>query len=537
MADKGMKLKECLIAGMKALSDQRDYVNSLNVFPVPDGDTGTNMSLTMKSCVEQIESTKDMSLKGIAKAASNGSLMGARGNSGVILSQILRGFYKGIQNHEELNIQSLKDAFVSAYKVAYGAVMKPTEGTILTVARAMGEFAEKESDNYTDLKEFLKGIVNAGNDALYKTPEMLPILKEAGVVDAGGQGLMLIISGALDIDIQDFNAHTENMKEQNQEHPINTDYTLDFTLCEIDSEKKLSELKERFSLNSEKVILLPKDNCVDVKVFTNKPGKIIDAALKVGLVNQVNIIHSNLKEFEHKIEKEQNKDNKIKIEKKYGFVAVSTGAGLESIFQELGVDKVITGGQTMNPSTQEIIEAIQKVPAEVVYVFPNNKNIILAAKQARDYLIEQNSEKQVYIVETKAIPQAFSCLIDFDEDKSAQENFDCFNEIKDKITNAQVTYAVRDTEIGQIKVKQNDIIGLLDGDIIAVGKKINKVALDLLSQIVHDDKEIINIYFGEGIDIKSVEEFEEACVKMFSKQDVQIVEGGQPLYYYLFSIE
>lgn len=542
MNESGLILKKCIIAGAENLDRQKEYVNSLNVFPVPDGDTGTNMGLTMRSCVKQINELENITVASVAKAASNGSLMGARGNSGVILSQILRGFYKGIEKHKELTILALRDAFVEAYKVAYGAVMKPTEGTILTVARKMGEFADNEYKNYDNAEKFVRDIVIEGTRALKDTPNQLPILKEAGVVDAGGEGLMTILNGALNyrgVNIDRSQITTTSRQQLHQEvndEEIAFGYCTEFMIN--GDENQFEKFRETISEFGDCLIVVPGDHIIKTHIHTNHPGRVLEEALKIGPLKDIKI--DNMREQHHHLHVEDQEVEESKqetISKDYGFVTVSTGEGLNEIFRQLGVDEIITGGQTMNPSTEDIIHAIEKIPAKNIFVFPNNKNIILSAKQAKEVYSNMNKEKELYIVETKAIPEAFSSILEFDESSSPEDNHRRMERAIKDVHTAQVTYAVRDTEIGDIKVHKNDIIGIDDGEIKAVGKKVNKVAIDLLRQMTDTDKSMITIYYGASIDNKSVDELEKKATKMFSDYDVEVIEGGQPLYYYIFTLE
>lgn len=538
---RGQDFRKCLLAAYKNLDTNKDMINALNVFPVPDGDTGTNMSLTMRSAINEIEKVEEDNVSSLAKALSNGSLMGARGNSGVITSQIFRGFYQGLEDSETLDIETLKNGFVQAYKTAYKAVMKPTEGTILTVIRAMGEFAENNYQNYNDLDKFSLAIYEEGNKILEQTQEMLPQLKEAGVVDAGGKGLMCLYQGALNYknikiiekkDSDNINVAVNNKDTNNED--IKFGYCTEFIIQSKDGD--YSKLRKQLSEIGDCLLVVKGDDIIKVHIHTNNPGMVLELALKLGALRDIKIDnmryqHAHRVLNDKAIAEEKEKELKEE-EKKYGFIAVSSGSGLDKIFKQFGVDEIISGGQTMNPSTEDIMKAIDKINAENIYIFPNNGNIILSANQARDL-----SEKNIYVIETKSIPQGFTSLLAFEEDNSPEENFQIMTEAIDEVKSGQITYAIKDTEIKGKKIKKDDIIGIVDKEIKAVSKKLNKTALDLIETMVDEDSCLITVYYGLDVKDTEVNDLERKLKRKYDDLDIEIVEGDQPIYYYLISVE
>ncbi len=540
MKDDAVLLKNCLLAGFKNLENKREIVNSLNVFPVPDGDTGTNMTLTIKSAIQKVNNVEELTIANLAKAMSDGSLMGARGNSGVITSQIMRGFYNGFKNYDKFDVIALRDGFVESYKTAYKAVMKPTEGTILTVSREMGEFAEANYQNYSDIKSFLIDIISTGNKALLKTQEMLPVLKEAKVVDAGGQGLMLFLEGVLNYDNEQLlsetvineDSRTMNEISDSSEEELKFAYCVEFFILTDEDEKSYRAKIEKLG---EDVLAVKSEGSIKTHIHTNHPGEVIEIALKLGSlrdikVDNIKLQHRNLHSTEEEIELFSNIPSEP--EKDFGFVVVSNGEGFSKVFDMLNVDQIITGGQTMNPSTEDIVNSINKVNAKTVYVFPNNKNIILAANQAK-----QISDKEVYVVESKSVPQSISALLNFNQEASAQENFELFTEVISTVKTGEVTFAVKDLNMSDIKVKKNDIIGLDQKNIRAVGNDINKVSMDLLRQLIDKEDSLVTIYYGEGSDEIFANKLKESLEEEYKDIDIEVVEGSQPLYYYVFSVE
>lgn len=538
---RGQDFRKCLLAAYKNLDTNKDMINALNVFPVPDGDTGTNMSLTMRSAINEIEKVEEDNVSSLAKALSNGSLMGARGNSGVITSQIFRGFYQGLEDSETLDIETLKNGFVQAYKTAYKAVMKPTEGTILTVIRAMGEFAENNYQNYNDLDKFSLAIYEEGNKILEQTQEMLPQLKEAGVVDAGGKGLMCLYQGALNYknikiiekkDSDNINVAVNNKDTNNED--IKFGYCTEFIIQSKDGD--YSKLRKQLSEIGDCLLVVKGDDIIKVHIHTNNPGMVLELALKLGALRDIKIDNMRY-QHAHKVLNDkaiaEEKEKELKEEeKKYGFIAVSSGSGLDKIFKQFGVDEIISGGQTMNPSTEDIMKAIDKINAENIYIFPNNGNIILSANQARDL-----SEKNIYVIETKSIPQGFTSLLAFEEDNSPEENFKIMTEAIDEVKSGQITYAIKDTEIKGKKIKKDDIIGIVDKEIKAVSKKLNKTALDLIETMVDEDSCLITVYYGLDVKDTEVNDLERKLKRKYDDLDIEIVEGDQPIYYYLISVE
>lgn len=538
---RGQDFRKCLLAAYKNLDTNKDMINALNVFPVPDGDTGTNMSLTMRSAINEIEKVEEDNVSSLAKALSNGSLMGARGNSGVITSQIFRGFYQGLEDSETLDIETLKNGFVQAYKTAYKAVMKPTEGTILTVIRAMGEFAENNYQNYNDLDKFSLAIYEEGNKVLEQTQEMLPQLKEAGVVDAGGKGLICLYQGALNYknikiiekkDSDNIKVAVNNKDTNNED--IKFGYCTEFIIQSKDGD--YSKLRKQLSEIGDCLLVVKGDDIIKVHIHTNNPGMVLELALKLGALRDIKIDnmryqHAHRVLNDKAIAEEKEKELKEE-EKKYGFIAVSSGSGLDKIFKQFGVDEIISGGQTMNPSTEDIMKAIDKINAENIYIFPNNGNIILSANQARDL-----SEKNIYVIETKSIPQGFTSLLAFEEENSPEENFEIMTEAIDEVKSGQITYAIKDTEIKGKKIKKDDIIGIVDKEIKAVSKKLNKTALDLIETMVDEDSCLITVYYGLDVKDTEVNDLERKLKRKYDDLDIEIVEGDQPIYYYLISVE
>ena len=538
----GKLFREMLKAAYFNLENNKEEVNSLNVFPVPDGDTGTNMSLTLKSAVKHMESDETDSIAGIAKAFSTGSLMGARGNSGVITSQIFRGFSQGIENSDEINVETLKNGFVKAYEVAYKAVMQPTEGTILTVIRGIGEFAEANYENYTDIKEFFIDLIAEGNRVLDLTPDMLPVLKQAGVVDAGGKGLIVILEGALNHKDIDLSSDTD-IKPSNNTHlaSVNTsDDDIKFGYCtEFMIESKDGDyLKFRNEISEfgDSILVVKGDDLIKTHIHTNNPGTVLEKALKLGSLKDIKIDNMRLQhnhiiagsEGDKYLNPSKNPDEKTK----YGFISISAGDGFSKLFKELGVNQVISGGQTMNPSTETILESVDKINADNIFVLPNNGNIILAAEQA-----QKLSDKNIIVIKSKTVPQGITALLSFDEENTPEENESDMNESLSTVKTAQLTFSVRDTEIDGLKIKKDEIIGLEGGKILSTGKKLNKVTLDLLDKIIDEDSSLITVYYGEDVEDKVVNDMERKLTRIYESLDIEFVNGGQPLYYYIISVE
>lgn len=547
-------LKKCFLAGAANLEAKKEIINELNVFPVPDGDTGTNMTMTILSAAKEVSSISSPTFENLSKAISGGSLRGARGNSGVILSQLFRGFTKEIKTVTVIDAEVLARAFQKATETAYKAVMKPKEGTILTVAKGLADKMNELAGENGDLEEILGQVIEHGRYVLSQTPEMLPVLKEAGVVDSGGQGLIEVISGAYDcllgkeIDLTAAlgSGTTAKVEADAVEADIKFGYCTEFI---INIEKKFDngdELNFKAYLESigDSIVVVADDEIVKVHVHTNDPGLAIQKALTYGSLSKMKI--DNMRE-EHK-EKLIKEAEKAEAEKKaaeeaakkpaepkkrYGFISVSAGAGLSEIFEGLGVDVVIEGGQTMNPSTEDMLNAIDKVNAENVFILPNNSNIILAANQAQSIVTDKN----VYVVPSKTIPQGITALINFDETADVESNFENMSSEMKNVKTGQVTYAVRDTSMDGKEIKQNDIMGIGDKTILSVGKDIESTTIDMLSQLIDDDSELISVYYGEDVTEEQVNSLTAKLEEAYPDLDLEVHSGGQPIYYYIVSVE
>ena len=540
----GDLLKKALSAGSGLLDKNKEEVNSLNVFPVPDGDTGTNMSLTIKSAVKQalVASSDDTYM--IALAASQGSLMGARGNSGVILSQLFRGFAIGIKGNKDINVKILAKGFKQAAETAYKAVMKPTEGTILTVAREIGEFSLSISKNETNILVFLEKVIEHGNQILGKTPDMLPVLKQAGVVDAGGKGLMLIITGmynslvgieneiyedTIDVDIEPKIVHRDIIDTDNIEFGYCTEFMINGNSDDLD------RFREELSTYGDSLLAVGGDGIIKVHIHTNNPGLILEKGLALGELSDIKIDNMRYQHEEVLLKEElkvMDSNTKKEPTKEFSFVAISIGKGIDQVFKELNVDQVVHGGQTMNPSTEDILKAIELTDGRNVFVLPNNKNIILAAEQTKEL-----SNRNIIVLPTKSIPEGIGALIVFDEESSLEDNINNMKENINNILTGQVTYAVRNSEFMNNEIKKDDIIGLSNGNIIATGKDMNEVALALIEEMIKDDISIITIFYGDNIEEEKAKELFSLLEEKYEDVDVELLFGGQPLYYYIFSLE
>ena len=558
-------LKKMFLAGATSLDNKKEWINELNVFPVPDGDTGTNMTMTIMSAAKEVMALpEEPAMDALAKAISSGSLRGARGNSGVILSQLFRGFTKEIKQYSEIDIPKLAAAFQRAVETAYKAVMKPKEGTILTVARGMAEKAMELGGTETDMDHFLQALLKEGDFVLSRTPEMLPVLKQAGVVDSGGQGLMQVLKGAYngylgkgpEIRIE----KPEKEASQPQSAPkgaanneietadIKFGYCTEFIIMtdrEFTPEDEHS-FKEFLSSIGDSIVCVADDELVKVHVHTNDPGLAIQRALTYGQLTRMKIDNMREEHNERVIQnservaaeqaaaqEEEKKAQDKANRKEYGFISVSAGQGLSEIFSGLGVDCIIEGGQTMNPSTEDMLNAIAKVNAENIFILPNNSNIILAANQAKD-LVE---DKNIYVIPTKTIPQGITALINFTPDKSMEENASDMEEEIRHVKTGQVTYAVRDTMIDGIEIHKDDIIGLGDKTILADGTDISDVTFQTINAMVDEDSELIGIYYGADISRRQAEALADRLTEAFPEIDVEINEGSQPIYYYILSVE
>jgi len=521
------------------LEEQKEIVNALNVFPVPDGDTGTNMSMTFRSAVMEIKNYSGNSIGEVSKLVSRGALMGARGNSGVILSQILRGMAKGLEHKSEVDSKELSAALMEGANAAYKAVMKPTEGTILTVIRAAGESALKSEA--ADIGMLMGDVCSHSLVILNKTPEMLPVLKKAKVVDAGGKGLLIILEGMRDVLVKNIDAveirevkaeamPPEILDQGEVEQEINYGYCTEFFIKSEDADLEL--FKDKLERIGDSIIVVGSDDIVKVHVHTNEPGYVLSEALRLGELRKIKI--DNMREQHRSIIGEQivEKAEESEEKKKYAFVSVAMGTGMKNIFEDLGVDSVIEGGQTMNPSTQDILSSINKLNAENIFILPNNKNIIMAATQAAEL-----SDKSVYVIQTKTIPQGITAVTVFNSDLSPEENVKAMNESVYSVKSGSVTYAVRDTEIDGIEIKEGNILGLIEGKIKEVGQDPYTVAVDLLSTMVTEGSELITVFYGSDTDLLKVEELMESIEEKYSELDVQYYDGGQPIYYFLISVE
>ena len=550
-------LAKMFLAGAQNIEAKKDYINELNVFPVPDGDTGTNMSMTIMSAAKEVTALNKPAMKDLAKAISSGSLRGARGNSGVILSQLLRGFTKAIKEEKEIDVLALAAACQRARDTAYKAVMKPKEGTILTVASGIATKAAEMAEETDDLEVFIPAVIEHAQDVLNQTPEMLPVLKEAGVVDSGGQGLLEVIKGAYDaflgkeIDysvIEPSTGVTVNKANAEDTADIKFGYCTEFIIL---TEKEFTEDDERefkkfLSSIGDSIVCVADDDVVKIHVHTNDPVLAIQKALTYGQLSKMKI--DNMRE-EHqeklirdaeKLAEQQANEEAAHEEKKpaeprkaMGFIAVSIGAGMNEIFKELGADYIIEGGQTMNPSTEDMLNAIDRVNADTVFILPNNKNIVLAANQAKS-LVE---EKEIIVIPTKTVPQGITAIINFMPDADAKTNEEAMLEEIKNVKTGQVTYAVRDTHIDDKEIHEGDIMGIGDSGILAVGKDLEETTKELIANLVDEDSELISIYYGEEVSEEDAEKFTEEITELYPDVDVDIQFGGQPIYYYVLAVE
>lgn len=542
-------LSKMFLSGAKNLEAKKEWINELNVFPVPDGDTGTNMTMTIMSAAKAVADLTDADMKTLSKAISSGSLRGARGNSGVILSQLLRGFTKVISDYDEVNVEILNEAFAKAVETAYKAVMKPKEGTILTVARGAADKAAEIAPATTDIVEFAELVIAEAEDVLSKTPDMLPVLKQAGVVDSGGQGLVEVLKGAYDALIGkevDYTIEIEKKEETAKTSTASSDVDIKFGYCteffiKLEKPMKEYEIKEyKAYLESigDSIVVVADDETVKTHVHTNEPGNALQKALTHGQLSGIKIDNMR-EEHEEKLFKESEKQAALKEDKptepakEMGFVSVATGDGLTSIFTELGCDYMIQGGQTMNPSTDDILSAVEKVNAKTVFVLPNNKNIILAANQAAAI----SDEKKIVVIPTKTIPQGITALISFDADATVEDNEAAMTAEIANVKTGQVTYAVRDTMIDDKEIKKDDFMGMGDSGLLSVNADINVAFLEMVDAMVSDDSSVVSIYYGEGSDQSKAEALGSAIEEKYPDLEVEISEGGQAVYSYIVSVE
>lgn len=548
----GKTLQTMFLAGAKNLEAKKEWINELNVFPVPDGDTGTNMTLTIMSAAKEVSGIDNPTMETLAKAISSGSLRGARGNSGVILSQLFRGFTKEIKAFETIDAVVLVNACERAVETAYKAVMKPKEGTILTVAKGMAERAKEVVLETDDLEYMIDEIIKQGDYVLSQTPEMLPVLKQAGVVDSGGQGLMQVIKGAYDafmgkeIDLSTIEGTPAKAAadEVPETYDIKYGYCTEFIIMlekEYNMEKE-HEFKAYLESIGDSIVVVSDDDIVKVHVHTNDPGLAIQKALTFGSLTKMKI--DNMRE-EHqeklikdaeKLAAEQKAEEAKKTDeprKPVGFIAVSIGEGMNEILSGLGVDEIIEGGQTMNPSTEDVLNAIDKVNADTIFVLPNNKNIILAAEQARNL----TEDKEIIVIPSKTVPQGITAIINYVQDTDSKTNAERMTEEMSKVKTGSVTYAIRDTVIDDKEIKENDIMGIGDNGIISVGTDLFKTTVDMVSNLVDDDSEIISIYYGADVDEEAANELSEKIESLYPDVEVDLNCGGQPIYYYIISVE
>ncbi len=538
------------LAGAKNLEANKEWINELNVFPVPDGDTGTNMTLTIMSAATEVARLEIVNMETLAKAISSGSLRGARGNSGVILSQLLRGFTKGIRDTQQIDVIAITEAFQKAVATAYKAVMKPKEGTILTVAKG---FADKATElaltENVEMEELLKTALQYAEEVLAKTPDMLPVLKEAGVVDSGGQGLIQVLKGALDAYLGKEVDYTIE-KPQSTGEPVQADtrteadikfgYCTEFIIMTKKPMSQEEEQKFKAFLESigDSIVVVSDEEIVKVHVHTNDPGVAISKALTYGELSRMKIDNMR-EEHREKLIKDAEKLAAAQAakpampHKETGFISVSIGDGIGEIFKGLGVDYLIEGGQTMNPSTEDMLNAIAEVNADTIFIFPNNKNIILAANQAQAL----TEDKKVIVIPTKTVPQGISAIISFDATRTPEENEETMKEALSMVKTGQITYAVRDTHIDDKEIKEGDIMGIGDHSILAVGKDIAEITKETIGLMVDEDSELISVYYGEDITEEAAQALGDELQEQYPDCEVEVYEGGQPIYYYVVSVE
>ena len=568
--DAGM-LKNAFLAGAKGLEAKKDWINELNVFPVPDGDTGTNMTLTIMAAAREVAELENPTMDQLAKAISSGSLRGARGNSGVILSQLLRGFTKEIKAVEEIDTTILANAMVRGTETAYKAVMKPKEGTILTVAKAMADKGLEMASQTDDIEEFVKQVIEYGDYVLSQTPEMLPVLKQAGVVDSGGQGLMQVVKGAVDgllgrtvdfsLDTVPDSGNRPAAGEKAARGAARTDidtadikfgYCTEFiiNLEKVYTDKDETELKSYLESIGDSLVVVSDDEIVKVHVHTNHPGLAFEKALAFGSLSRMKIDNMREEHQERVIQdserlareqaarEQEDKDKATGEEapserREYGFIAVSSGEGLSDIFRGIGADCLIEGGQTMNPSTEDMLKAIERVNAENIFILPNNKNIIMAAQQARDL----TEDKNIIVIPSRTVPQGITALVNFMPDLGPEENTRTMTEEMGNVRTAQITYAVRTTNIDGIDIEEGDIMALGDHGILAVGKSVDGVALEAMKEMLDDESELVTIYYGADVSEHEAKVLEEQAQEQYPDKEIELQYGGQPIYYYLISAE
>ncbi|WP_308695810.1 DAK2 domain-containing protein [Stomatobaculum longum] len=553
-------IRKCFLAAANELASKKEWINELNVFPVPDGDTGTNMTMTMMSAAKEVAALETDDMKVLCKAIASGSLRGARGNSGVILSQLFRGFTRELAAAEKntVEIPQIAAAFVRATETAYKAVMKPKEGTILTVARAMSDKAEELQNGATDIIAFAKDIIAAGDAALEQTPELLPVLKQAGVVDSGGQGLMTVMHGAFqalsgeigEVFLENFDA--AQASESREAHPIDTSHLdtseIRFGYCTefiVNLEHPLSDDEEQAFKSflesiGDSIVCVASEDMVKVHVHTNDPGLAIQKGLSMGSLSRMKIDNMREEHNERLIRnasqlaaEEKRKQAALAEKKPYGFLSVSVGDGLDRIFKEIGVDQLISGGQTMNPSTEDILNAIAAINADTIFILPNNKNIILAAQQARDL----TEGKNVVVVPTRNIPEGITAMVSFLPESSPEENLAAMQEAIRHLATAEVTYAVRDTTMDDFEIHAGDFMAIGQNGMLTVEKKVEDAVLNAIEKLTADGKELVTLYYGSDVSEQNAKLVKELAEARFEDCEVELNYGGQPVYYYFISAE
>ena len=545
----GLLLKRMIISAANNLENNKIMVNALNVFPVPDGDTGTNMALTMKSAVKELMNIKDInpSIQQIAEAAANGSLMGARGNSGVILSQIFRGFSKALKGRELFDTKALASAMMEGSNTAYKAIMKPTEGTILTVIRLTGEHAIKIASNTDDIVTLFEQIIEKSNLVLSQTPELLPVLKKAGVVDAGGKGLVIIFEGMFlsmkSGKILELREKIEELEEEaDMSNPVFSNAELEFGYCTeffIKGSSPETTLKKHLAKHGDSIVMVTDENLTKVHVHTNNPGIVLEFAMQYGQLSKIKI--DNMREQHTELHKNEiEKDIEAQSEptfkenpKPYGVVTIAMGEGIAAIFKDLGADVIIEGGQTMNPSTEDIVNSINKINADVIVVLPNNSNIILAANQAKSLL----NDKNIMVAPTKSIPQGITALMSLDIEKSPEANLKKIEKSISEVKTGLITYAVRNTNFDGMEIEEGNIIGIVAGKIVDAGNDLQKVSKTVLKSMIDHDSSLVTVYYGEGTNEEKARELADYVNGSFKDMESEVHYGGQPLYYYIMSVE
>lgn len=543
----GEDLKKSLVGSRDYLVLNKEMVNELNVFPVPDGDTGTNMSLTIISALKEAEHLDSFAtVEEVSAAVSRGALMGARGNSGVILSQFFRGFAEGLKGKEVATIKDLAFAFKKASDVTYKAVMKPTEGTILTVGRELSDFAVKNAAKATDMGSFYESVIKAAEKSLDNTPNLLPVLKEQGVVDAGGKGLVVILQGALKAakgetieKIEDAELERKTPKAfvdgEVEDDDIEFAYCTEF-LIKGDSDKA-EEFKQKLIPLGDCLLVVGASGIIKTHIHTNNPGRVLEYASEIGMLQDIKIDNMRIQHKEklfkdEEVQAAKGKNRVVEPTEEYAFVTVSIGDGLDEVFESLNADYIVKGGQTMNPSTEDLLKGVESTPGKNVFILPNNKNIQLAAEQVKEL-----TKRNVKVIPTRSIPEGISAMLAFQPDTSFDENEEAMKEAISHVKSGQVTYAVRDTEISGKKIAEGDVIGIAHGDIVSVGSEVTEVTRELIEELVNEDHSLITLYYGEDVDEEDGEKLLKELEEEYEDLDIELVYGGQPLYYYLVSLE